>query len=208
MGAPDERIPSGVRSGALLAVASAVSIVAAYVFLLAAGRILGSDDYGSLAALLGLLAIVLIPAGALQMAVSREVSRRLASGAEADAARLARGTLRASLIATAPLVVVGLVLAQPLSRLLNIDSVPAVVLTVLTLSTALVYPAAMGVLQGEQRFPELAGLYLLPWVVRLVLLGLLAAAGLRLGGAVFATFASAVATTAVAYYLIREQLRG
>jgi len=52
---------SGVRSGALLAVASAVSIVAAYAFLLAAGRILGSDDYGSLAALLGILAIVLIP---------------------------------------------------------------------------------------------------------------------------------------------------
>ena len=85
---PSGRIHSGVRSGALLAVASAVSIVAAYVFLLAAGRILGSDDYGALAALLGLLAIVLIPLGALQMAVSREVSRRLASGEPAEAAQL------------------------------------------------------------------------------------------------------------------------
>ena len=66
---------SGARSGALLAVATAVSIVAAYVFLLLAGRILGSEDYGSLAALLGVLTIVLIPAGALQLAVSREVSR-------------------------------------------------------------------------------------------------------------------------------------
>ena len=78
---PTERPPpSGARSGALLAAATAASIVAAYVFLLAAGRILGSEEYGSLAALLGLLAIVLIPAGALQMAVSREVSRREASG--------------------------------------------------------------------------------------------------------------------------------
>src|SRR5438093_13726510 len=102
------RLQSGARSGAVLATASAVSIVAAYVFLLAAGRILGSEDYGSLAALLGLLAIVLIPAGALQMAVSREVSRHIASGDAAGAARLARGTLRASALATAPLLVVAL----------------------------------------------------------------------------------------------------
>src|SRR5436190_4116627 len=208
MGAPDERIPSGVRSGALLAVASAVSIVAAYVFLLAAGRILGSDDYGSLAALLGLLAIVLIPLGALQMAVSREVSRRLAAGSTADAASLGRGVLRAAVIATVPLVVVGLLLAEPLSRLLKIDSLVPVVFTVLTLSTALVFPVAMGVLQGAQRFTAIAGLYVLPWVVRLVFLGLLAAAGARLSGATFATLAGAVAVTAVAYALIREPLRG
>ncbi|MFL5945265.1 MAG: hypothetical protein ACJ74C_07490 [Gaiellaceae bacterium] len=199
---------SGARSGAVLAVASAVSIVAAYVFLLTAGRILGSDDYGSLAALLGVLAIVLIPAGALQMAVAREVSRRVASGEQADAARLARGTLRAALIATAPLVIIGLLLAEPLSRLLNIDSTAAVVFTVLTLSTALVFPVAIGVLQGLQRFSALAGLYVLPWIVRLVVLGLLAASGLRLGAAAFATFAGAVAATVVAYLLIREPLRG
>src|SRR5262245_2411264 len=85
-------LQSGGRSGGRLAIATGVSIVAAYVFLLAAGRILGSEDYGSLAALLGLLAIVVIPAGALQMAVSREVSRSIATGESAAAARLARGT--------------------------------------------------------------------------------------------------------------------
>src|SRR5262245_20321876 len=204
---PSSRARSGVRSGALLAVASAVSIVAAYVFLLAAGRILGSDDYGSLAALLGLLAIVLIPLGALQMAVSREVSRRVASGETADAARLAKGTLRAAALATVPLVVLGLLLAQPLSHLLQIVSLTPVVFTVLTLSTALVFPVAMGVLQGEQRFTALAGLYVLPWVVRLVFLGVLAAAGARLSGATFATLAGAVAVTAAAYALIREPLK-
>src|SRR5688500_16937138 len=95
--------PSGARSGALLAAATAASIVAAYIFLLAAGRILGSEDYGSLAALLGVLTIVLIPAGALQMAVSREVSRRVATEDPGGAARLARAALRAAAIATVPL---------------------------------------------------------------------------------------------------------
>src|SRR5207253_8900233 len=90
---------SGTRSGALLAVASGVSIVANYIFLLAAGRILGSESYGSLAALLGLLAVVLIPAGALQLGVSREVSRLLAAGEKAEADRFARATLRLAALA-------------------------------------------------------------------------------------------------------------
>src|SRR4029453_17544299 len=92
-------LQSGMRSGVMLSVATGASIVAAYVFLLAAGRILGSEDYGSLAALLGLLTIVLIPAGSLQMAVSREVSRFDATGDRPSAARLARGVLRWAWIA-------------------------------------------------------------------------------------------------------------
>jgi O-antigen/teichoic acid export membrane protein len=199
---------SGARSSALLAAASGASIVAAYVFLLAAGRILGSEDYGSLAALLGFLAIVLIPAGALQMAVSREVSRSVATGDPAHAGRLARGALRAALIATAPLLVVGLALAKPLSHVLHIHSVAIVVLAVLSLSTALVFPVAMGVLQGHERFSGLAALYVFPWLVRLAVLAIAAAAGYRLGGATFATLAGALAATALALMLVREPLRG
>jgi O-antigen/teichoic acid export membrane protein len=199
---------SGVRSGALLAAATAASILAAYVFLLAAGRLLGSSDYGSLAALLGLLAIILIPAGALQMAVSREVSRRLATGDEPGAARISRGTLRAGAIATVPLLVVMLALAHPLSRVLHIHSVGIVVLAILSLGTALVFPLSMGVLQGEQRFDALAVLYVLPWALRLLVLGIVAAAGYKLGGAVFATFVGAVGSAALAYALIRRTIRG
>jgi O-antigen/teichoic acid export membrane protein len=200
--------PSGARSGALLALATAASIVAAYVFLLAAGRLLGSEDYGSLAALLGFLAIVLIPAGALQMAVSREVSRSIATGDSAAVARLAHGVLRASLIATVPLMVVVLALAKPLAHLLHIDSVAIVVTALLSLSTALVFPFAMGVLQGLQRFTALGMLYIFPWLVRLVVLGIAAAAGYRLGGAAAATLVGAVAATALALLLIRGTLRG
>jgi O-antigen/teichoic acid export membrane protein len=201
-------LPSGARSTALLAAASAAAIVAAYVFLLAAGRLLGSEDYGSLAALLGLLTIVVLPAGALQMAVSREVSRRTATGDERGAASLADGTLRFSLIATAPLLVVMLALSQPLARLLHIDSVAIVVVALLSLSTALAFPVAMGVLQGEQRFSALATLYVFPWLVRLVVLGVAAAAGYRLGGAVVAVLVGALASMVLALLLIREALAG
>src|SRR5207244_8365569 len=139
-------VPSGTRSGALLAAAAAASIVANYVFLLAAGRILGSEDYGSLAALLGLLAVILIPAGALQMAASREISRRLAAGEGAAADTFARAMVKRSAVATVPLVAIAMALAVPLAHLLNINSTGVVVLAASTLTTALVFPAAMGVL--------------------------------------------------------------
>jgi O-antigen/teichoic acid export membrane protein len=199
---------SGARSGALLAAASGTSIVAAYVFLLAAGRILGSEDYGSLAALLGLLTVVLIPAGALQMAVSREISRRDASDDPTASARVARGTLRLSLLGTVPLLVVSSALAAPLSNVLHIDSVGLVALALATLSTALVFPVALGVLQGQQRFHALAALYLFPWLVRLLVFGIVAEAGYRVGGAIFATMVSAVAGTVLAIVLIRGVLAG
>ena len=49
---------------------------------------------------------------------------------------------------------------------------------------------------------------MLPWLVRLVILGIAAAAGYRLGGAAFATLVGAVAATALALILIRDWLRG
>src|SRR5437588_13101795 len=100
------RVPSGARSGALLAAASAGSIVTNYVFLLAAARVLGSDQYGSLASLLGLLSVVLIRAGAFQMAVSREISRRVAFGEQAGRNGFATARLRLAALAMARLVVI------------------------------------------------------------------------------------------------------
>lgn len=198
---------SGARSGALLAAASAVSIVANYAFLLAAGRILGSEDYGSLAALLGLLAVVLIPAGALQMAVSREISRQLASGDAAGAQVFARATLRLSAKATVPLIAIALALAVPISDLLHIHSVGVVVLAETTLATALVSPVAMGVIQGTQRFRALAVMYIAPIVLRLVLFAVLAAAGYRLGGAILASVLAGLGGTALALTFIRSPQR-
>jgi len=203
-----ESRPSGARSGALLALATGVSILAAYAFLLAAGRILGSDDYGSLAALSGLLTIVLIPAGALQMATSREISRSLATGDDRAAARLANGTLRVFAVATVPLLAIALLLAPLFSSLLNIHKTSIVVLALLSLSTAFVFPVALGVLQGHQRFNALASLYVIPWFIRLAILGVVAAAGYRLGGAVFSMLAAALVSMAIAYVLIRPGLHG
>ena len=198
--------PSGVRSGALLATASAAATGLNYVFLLAAGRALGSDDYGGLAALLGLLTLVLLPTGAVQLAVSREVSRQLAVGEQQEADAFARAALRLGLIVTAPLIALGLLLVIPLRELLNVESTAAVAVAMAGLIAAVALPIMMGVLQGYQRFHAIAALYVLPFALRLALLAIVIALGFRLGGAVFAAVVGGVATAAVALWLLRSPL--
>jgi O-antigen/teichoic acid export membrane protein len=199
--------PSGARSGALLAAASLVATVANYLFLLACGRFLGSDDYGSLAALLGLLTVVLLPTGAVQLAISREIAHRLAEDDQQGAAAFSFTTLRLGLLATAPLVAIALALAVPFREVLKIDSTAAVLLAAVGLVAAFAFPVATGALLGYQRFRAVAGLYVLPFALRLALLGVVAAAGFHLGGAVFAAVAGGAAAAVVAVAVLREALR-
>jgi O-antigen/teichoic acid export membrane protein len=181
--------------------------VASYVFLLAAGRILGSDDYGSLAALLGLLAVVLLPAAAVQMAVAREISRLVSAGLEDRADAFAASVLRVATLATLPLLAVALALAVPLAHLLKIDSAGIVALAQFTLVTAFVFPVTTGILQGRQRFHALAVLYVLPLALRVALFAVVAAAGFKLGGAILATVTAAVVGTIVSTALVRDEVR-
>src|SRR5207248_26575 len=129
-------------------------------------------------------------------------------GDQSGATAFARATFRIGLAATAPLVLVALALAAPLSHLLHIHSVGIVVLAESTLVTALVFPVTLGVLQGLQRFHALAATYVFPLLVRLVFFAGLASAGYRLGGAIAATLVGAVAGTALSIALMREPLGG
>ena len=201
------RPESGARSGAYLAGSALLATAFNYVFLLAAGRMLGHSQYGELGALLGLLTVVLLPTGGVQHAVSREISRRIALGDEEGAAAFSRETLRLGLLATLPLVAISLVLTIPLRDLLNIHSTGAVALTATGLSVALAYPTAIGVLQGYQRFRTVAALSVLPFALRLALLGAVAWLGYELGGAVLAAVVSGIAGSAIAIAFLREPLR-
>ncbi len=196
---------SATRGGAQLAAATVVSLVANYVFLLGAGRLLGSRDYSTLAALTGVLTVVLLPSGALQMAVSREVSRHEALGEEREAAAFVRALMLLGLKVTVPLVAVAFALIVPLRHVLNIDSSGAVGLAFVSLAFALVTPIAFGVLQGYQRFRTLAWASAAPMIVRLGVLLTLAVVGFRLYGAIVALAASAVAGGAIGLVAIRDR---
>jgi O-antigen/teichoic acid export membrane protein len=198
---------SGAGSGALIAAASLLATAFNYLFLLASGRLLGTEDYGALAALLGLLTVILLPTGALQLAVAREVSRLHAIGDSPEADGFGRAMLKLGSILTVPLVVVALLLVQPAADVLGIDSIAAVALAALAVSVALVLPITIGVLQGEHRFGAVSVLYVLPFGLRLALLVVVAALGAyTLGGAVLSAVGGAIASAAVALWLVRSSV--
>ncbi|MGE5689691.1 MAG: hypothetical protein ACM33B_03960 [Pseudomonadota bacterium] len=199
--------PSGARSAAVVGAASLLATALNYLVLLAAARALGSDDYGALAALLGVLTVALLPTGAVQLAVSREIAQRLATGDAEGADAFAWSTLRLGAIVTVPVVGAALLLAVPLRELLSIDSTAAVVLTAIGLAPAFVFPIAVGVLQGEQRFHAVATMYVLPFALRLLLFAAVTAAGFRLGGAVYAAVFAGVVSASAAVALLVEPLR-
>jgi O-antigen/teichoic acid export membrane protein len=201
--------PSGTaaRAGLQLLAAGVISLVANYLFLLAAGRLLGSADYGTLAALTGLLTFVLLPAGALQMAVSREVSRREAVGEAEDAAAFVRALMFLGIRVTFPLAILSLALLVPLREVLRIDASMPVAIALLGLVSVFVYPIAAGALQGQQRFAALAVLSAAPMVIRLVLFGVFVIAGSRLFGALGAVAAASFLAATLGLMAVRSQLR-
>ena len=198
---------SATRGGFQLLVAAVVSLFANYLFLLGAGRLLGTADYGTLAALTGLLTVFLLPTSALQMAVSRELSRREAVGEHDEASVFARSLLVVGLKVTLPLLAVALALVVPLRELLQLDATAPVALAVAALGGVFVYPVALGVLQGQQRFRALAFNSAAPMVVRLLLLVLLALVGMRLYGALGAIIVSGAVAITIALIAIRGTLR-
>src|SRR4051812_8337109 len=72
------RSDAGKAAG--MAVAQLVANAVALAFVVVFARILGDDGYGSLGSLLSLFLILYVPGQALQVAVAREVSARVAKG--------------------------------------------------------------------------------------------------------------------------------
>jgi O-antigen/teichoic acid export membrane protein len=142
----------------------------------------------------------------VQLAVSREVSRRVAAGDGAGANAFLGAVTHLAGKLTLPLVGAALVLSWPLGRLLGI-STAIVALSALAFVAALLVPVLVGAIQGFQRFTALAAMYALPFAFRLLFLGAAVAAGLALGGAVLATVAATVASTLLSGLLVREPLR-
>jgi O-antigen/teichoic acid export membrane protein len=189
---------SGSRSGLVLGAASVGGIVLNYLFLLASGRLLGTDEYGELAAIIGVLTVVLLPTSALQMATSREVSRLLAIGDAEGARAFARAVLRLAVIATGPLVALFYIVLVPLADVLAIDSSTALAIAGASLATTFALPTLLGVIQGEQRFVVLGLATFVPFAVRLAVLIVVAAIGVTVAGAALAILASAAAALVVA----------
>ncbi len=208
-----------LRSATVVAVGMAIMNVAAYGFTLIGTRRLVPEQFGAITALLGLLLIGNVASLGLQATGARQLATHTGDGAAALADAMLQAGRRAALGLTAVCLV-----ATPLFMwLLHIESVVAILLLAPTLGCLTLMGSQLGVLQGSQRWTELAAIYTSVGIGRLFLGGGAlfihpsldwAMIGLALGAAVpallgaFLLRGSAGATSEEIKAVLRETVHG
>lgn len=160
---PRGRVAGLLGGSGQIAVAMVVMNLATYGFTMVTARIIGPVPYGAYFALMNLMLILSVVMLGLQATAARRIS------AEPEhVAQIEREILRVAWRAALLLGVVLLVGAPLVDRVLDLDSLATAALAAVAVVPLTVAGAQMGILQGERRWRELAIMYVLAGVPRLV----------------------------------------
>jgi O-antigen/teichoic acid export membrane protein len=197
------RSPETVAAAGLAAAAMAANVIAV-AFTVIFTRVLGADRYGSLAALINLTVILLVPGYALQVATAREGAvGRLGRGAELSAT-LQRWT-RQLLWILLGVAVVAVLAREPLAALLNVDQTWAAAAVPATGAMWLLLSIERGLLQAARAY-RVAGLSVVLEALGRLVVGLALVGALGVTGAYLGTFASIAIAATVLAVIVRRRL--
>lgn len=153
---PEAAQPRSLLSNtALVAVALGIAQVSAYAVSVIAARALGPDDFGILAALLGILLI----GNVLALGIQAVAARRLVRLPIDDRGGAARSMLRDGLVGGVAVTVATLVVSPLLVWLLRLDGWLALVLAAIAFIPLTWAGAQYGVAQGQEAYRRLAATY-------------------------------------------------
>jgi len=196
---------SETAKAAFLAAATMVQQLLAVVFTIVFTRLLGTDGYGSLAALLNLTVILLVPGAALQVAAAREGTLgRLGRGGELRAT-LDRW-MRHLLIGLAAVTVLSVLAREPLAALINVDEAWAAAAVPPTAALWLVLSVQRGLLQAARAYSPVAASIVLEGIGRVVVALGFVAVGLEVTGAYLGTFAAFACAVIALWVVLRRRL--
>jgi O-antigen/teichoic acid export membrane protein len=175
------------------------------IFTVLFARILGAEDYGSLARLVTTFLILSVPGAAMQVATAREMALgRFGSDAE-KSATLSHWT-RQLLVAVLAVFAGALLLREQLGSLIRVDAVIAAAATVPTGCIWLLLSIQRGALQGLHSYAPV-GWSIIGEAVGRLLFGLaLVGAGLGVTGAYLGTPLTMAATALVLGILLRRRV--
>ena len=151
-----------MRGGAVIAVAMGVMNLTTYGFTILAARLLGPEEYGALAAVMGLLLVVNVLSLGLQATGARRVS-----AAPDNPAQIEHEVMATSYASALVLGALALLATPVVADTLNLDSWGAAALIAVTAVPLSVMGGQAGILQGERRWAPLAAIYLTVGVGRL-----------------------------------------
>lgn len=197
---------SGTGAAAGLAGATLANNAIQLLFTIVVTRLLGTDGYGALAAIIGVFLILLVGGQSVQAAAARET----ALGALGDR-QLLRTTLRAwtgrLLLATAVLALVGVLVREPLATLTGTPEHPwAVAAIPATGALWMLLSLQRGVLQGLHAYGPVARSLVLEAVGRLVTGVLLVLLGAGVAGAFLGTPLTIAITVGALWLAIERRL--
>ena len=189
---------SDAAKAAGLAIAALATNVLALVFTVVFARLLGADDYGSLAALLSTYLIISVPGSAMQVSVARETALGRLGRDGALAATVGHWLARIALI-TVALAIAGVLLREPLADAIGVPEEWAAAAVPVTGCVWLFLCVLRGVLTGLHEY-RTVGLSLIGEATgRLIFGGILFAVG---GGVTGAYLGTPVSMLFVAFVLV------
>lgn len=196
---------SPTAKAAGLAAATMTANLIAVAFTVVFTRLLGTDGYGSLAALLNLTVILFVPGSALQVAAAREGTLgRLGQGGEL-AGTLAHWT-RHLLVGLAAVAAISVAARAPLAALLNVEQEWAAAAVPATGALWLLVSIQRGLLQAGRAYRTVGLSVVLDAGGRLVVGLALVGAGLGVTGAYLGTLAALAVTALVLELVLRRRL--
>ncbi|HEX5501414.1 MAG TPA: oligosaccharide flippase family protein [Thermomicrobiales bacterium] len=145
-----------LRQSSSLLVATLISNLCAYALNLYTARALGPIEYGTLGALIALLYLFVIPAGALQTSVARFGGLARAAGDRARLGGLLRRVTAALLCLAAASIVLVIASSPPLARAMHVGSVRPIYALAALLWLTFLLSTNRGALQGWQSIGQLS----------------------------------------------------
>jgi O-antigen/teichoic acid export membrane protein len=196
---------SETAKAAGLAVATMAQNVLALVATVVFTRLLGTDGYGSLAALLNLTVILTVPGSALQVAAAREGTLgRLGQGGEL-AATLDRWTRNIALLLVA-VAVLSVLARGPMAALLNVEEEWAAACVPVAAVLWLMLSVQRGLLQSLHAYRPVALSLILDALTRLGVGVLLVLIGLDVTGAFLSTVFAFLGVAIGLHVVLRRRL--
>lgn len=179
--------------------------VASFVFHIIVSRLLGTTHYGVMGALLGIISLLTVPLGAVQIAVTQAVVDKEVAGQSFSMVRVTWRSFLASCVA-----MVALAGCAPIiDQFLHIGSPLPIFLVAVWIPLATVSAVLQGALIGEYRFRPVAfASFVGIGLIRLVLGDLMVSAGFGVSGAVAATIFAQAFTMFSLLFSARHELLG
>lgn len=208
-----ERLPlraSLARSETMKAAGLAAATLAAnaiqLVFTVIFARLLGADDYGSLAALVSTFLILSVPGSALQVATARETALGRLGGPTHQAATVERWMRKLAVVLVGA-IAASVILREPLATLIGVDEHPwAAAATIPTGCLWLALSIQRGALQGLHAYKPVGVSIIIESAGRLVLGLALVVAGMGITGAYLGSGLSMLVTAVVLGIVLRRRL--